>query len=92
MELDNTLSICVPVLLMVHGCHHFNLHQRLIGQYFYHVFGFRKQVLISVPAQIFFVVKFTTVNPRHNDSIVPKDVAIKINLLLYRILNEQIDM
>ena len=29
-----------------------------------------------------------TVNPRYNDNIV----AIKMNLLLYRILNEQIDM
>ena len=25
-------------------------------------------------------------------AFVPKDIAIKINLLLYRILNEQIDM
>ena len=32
-----------------------------------------------------------TVNPRYNDSI-PKDVPIKMSLLLYRILNEQIDM
>ena len=29
-----------------------------------------------------------TGNPRYNDSIFPKDVAIKMNLLLYRILNE----
>ena len=35
---------------------------------------------------------FDTVNPRYNDSICPKDVAIKMNFLLYRILNEQIDM
>ena len=33
-----------------------------------------------------------TVNPRFDDSIVPKDVAIKMNSLLYRILNEQVDM
>ena len=30
--------------------------------------------------------------PRYNDSVFPKDVAIKMNLLLYRILNEQIEM
>ena len=34
----------------------------------------------------------STVNPGYNDSICTKDVAIKMNLLLYRILNEQIDM
>ena len=34
----------------------------------------------------------TTVKPRYNDSICSKDVAIKMNLLLHRILNEQIDM
>ena len=34
-----------------------------------------------------------TVNPRYNDSICTKKrVAIKMNLLLYRILHEQIDM
>ena len=33
-----------------------------------------------------------TVNSRYNDIICNQDVAIKINLLLYRILNEQIDM
>ena len=33
-----------------------------------------------------------TVNPRYTTAIVPKDVAIKMNLLLYRKLNEQIDM
>ena len=32
-----------------------------------------------------------TVNPRYNDTFVPKDVAIKMNLLLYKVFNEQID-
>ena len=33
----------------------------------------------------------TSVNPRYN-AFVPKEVAIKMNLLLYRILKEQIDI
>ena len=33
-----------------------------------------------------------TVSPRYKDTIVPKDVAIKMNLLLLRILNELNDM
>ena len=31
-------------------------------------------------------------NPHCNDSINPKDIAIEMILLLYRILNEQIGM
>ena len=38
------------------------------------------------------IILSSTVIPHYNDSIFPKDVAIKLNLLLYRILNEQIDM
>ena len=33
-----------------------------------------------------------TVNPRYNETLVPKNVAIKMNLLLYKMLHEQIDM
>ena len=44
---------------------------------------------VSKAQSIFLIFFFTTVNPRYNDS---KEVAIKMNLLLYRILTEQIDM
>ena len=37
--------------------------------------------------------KSNTVNPFYDDwAFVPKGVVIKMNLLLYRILNEQIDI
>ena len=35
---------------------------------------------------------FTTVKTRYNDSLCSQSGAIKMNLQLYRILNEQIDI
>ena len=37
-------------------------------------------------------MNYYIVSPRYSDSICSLDVAIKINLLLYRILNGQSDM
>ena len=51
---------------------------------------------VSISLHLYFCIHTATVyidstlSPRYNDST--KDVAIKMNLLLYRILNEQIEM
>ena len=54
-------------------------------------FGFALFTQARMSVQIFRIitVQWTLIT---TTAFVPKDIAIKMNLLLYRILNEQIDM
>ena len=41
---------------------------------------------------LYFQSTLNTVKPQYNDRFDPKEIAIKMNLLLYKIFNEQIDL